>query len=64
MNHCHANKIAHRDLKPENIMYAGSENSVKIIDFGLSKREIVPAKEDPQQKSLDKSTRKKKDKKF
>lgn len=43
INHCHSNNIAHRDLKPENIMYnednsTDSYDSVKIIDFGLSKQ--------------------------
>jgi serine/threonine protein kinase len=43
INHCHSNNIAHRDLKPENIMYNQSDglenafDSIKIIDFGLSK---------------------------
>jgi calcium-dependent protein kinase len=35
VNHCHSSQIMHRDLKPENVMICG--NSVKIIDFGLSK---------------------------
>ena len=36
VNHLHNKGIAHRDLKPENIMY-GSDERIKIIDFGLSK---------------------------
>lgn len=40
VNHCHSNNIAHRDIKPENIliMENNDENSIKIIDFGLSKQ--------------------------
>lgn len=33
--YCHNNNICHRDLKPENILM-NSEDSLKIIDFGLS----------------------------
>ena len=36
INHCHALNIVHRDLKPDNIMIT-NDNSVRVIDFGLSK---------------------------
>lgn len=34
----HAQKICHRDIKPENILYDEVNKSVKIIDFGISKK--------------------------
>jgi len=36
INHCHAQNIIHRDIKPDNIMIT-DENTVRLIDFGLSK---------------------------
>ena len=38
LQHMHAQKVVHRDIKPENIMVAG-EDELKLIDFGLSKRQ-------------------------
>lgn len=35
----HSNGLCHRDLKPENCMVEKATNRLKIIDFGLSKRE-------------------------
>lgn len=35
----HSNGLCHRDLKPENCMVEKVTNKLKIIDFGLSKRE-------------------------
>lgn len=34
----HAQKICHRDIKPENILYDEANKSIKIIDFGISKK--------------------------
>jgi non-specific serine/threonine protein kinase len=34
----HAAGVIHRDIKPENVMIAG--RSVKLVDFGLAKREL------------------------
>jgi len=34
----HSQKVVHRDIKPENIMVQG-EDELKLIDFGLSKRQ-------------------------
>lgn len=34
----HRLNICHRDIKPENILFDESKNSVKIIDFGISKK--------------------------
>jgi calcium-dependent protein kinase len=38
LNHMHSQKVVHRDIKPENIMVQG-EDELKLIDFGLSKRQ-------------------------
>ena len=35
--HMHKNGIFHRDIKPENLMLT-SNDELKLIDFGLSKR--------------------------
>ena len=37
VNYMHYKGIVHRDIKPENLMIDGSDNTLKLIDFGLSK---------------------------
>ena len=37
MEYLHNINICHRDLKLENILFVQATNTVKIIDFGLSK---------------------------
>ena len=37
LNHVHKNGIVHRDIKPENILVDYKTNTLKVIDFGLSK---------------------------
>lgn len=37
INYIHFKGFVHRDVKPENILIDGSDNSIKFIDFGLSK---------------------------
>jgi len=34
----HCKGYVHRDIKPENLLIDGSDNSLKLIDFGLSIR--------------------------
>lgn len=36
-NHIHKNGVTHRDVKPQNILINVKENTIKVIDFGLSK---------------------------
>ena len=36
--HIHQQGYIHRDLKPANVMLTGSQNNVKIIDFGMAKK--------------------------
>ena len=38
VSHMHAQGIVHRDIKAENIML-NKQNELKLIDFGLSKRQ-------------------------
>ena len=42
VEYCHNNGICHRDLKPENLLYLNpgpeKNNTIKVIDFGLSQR--------------------------
>jgi maternal embryonic leucine zipper kinase len=33
--------LCHRDLKPDNILFDQDSSSIKIIDFGVSKRFIT-----------------------
>ncbi|CAK78353.1 unnamed protein product (macronuclear) [Paramecium tetraurelia] len=52
VGYLHERGIIHRDLKPENLMMANAEGEfdIRIIDFGLSKREQV-IKKPSQQRS-------------
>lgn len=39
IRYLHEHGIIHRDLKPENLMLVSGELDIRVIDFGLSKRE-------------------------
>lgn len=41
----HKNGICHRDIKPDNILYDRTNNQIKIIDFGISKKINVRGKQ-------------------
>jgi serine/threonine-protein kinase ULK3 len=38
LTYIHSHGICHRDIKPENILYDEAEKSIKIIDFGISRK--------------------------
>jgi len=38
LKYLHENKICHRDIKPDNILYDLKAQSIKLIDFGISKK--------------------------
>lgn len=38
LRYIHQKKICHRDVKPENILYNKVNQSIKLIDFGISKK--------------------------
>lgn len=38
VKYLHEKNISHRDLKPENVLYDSETKSIKLIDFGTSKK--------------------------
>jgi len=44
VTYLHKNHIVHRDLKPQNVMYENEGGEPKLIDFGLSKRNVTDGK--------------------
>ena len=38
LEYLHERDIVHRDIKPENILYIPETKTIKLIDFGISKR--------------------------
>lgn len=40
--YCHSRNIMHRDIKMENVLYSRRRNTVKLIDFGLATRFVIP----------------------
>jgi serine/threonine protein kinase len=38
MSFLHSNRIVHRDLKPNNVLFSRDDNTIRICDFGSSKK--------------------------
>lgn len=38
LKYIHSKNICHRDIKPENVLYDKDSKSIKIIDFGISRK--------------------------
>jgi len=41
MEYCHRQGLIHRDLKPQNILIDANTNTVKLADFGMSRRTTI-----------------------
>ena len=41
LQYLHTRNICHRDIKPENILFDKMEKTVKLIDFGISKKTFL-----------------------
>ena len=41
ISYLHARDICHRDIKPDNILYDRSTKTIKLIDFGISKKFVI-----------------------
>lgn len=44
LNYMHTNRVIHRDIKPDNLLIDSSTATLKIADFGLAKRFVVPCR--------------------